>query len=66
MTREDNPEYYDHCCAVIFSVFRAEEEAQKKLKIKENVKEGKISADEYIQAVCDELLHDIKPDEIPE
>ena len=54
MKREDNLEYFEHLCDVIKAVFAAENNLQPGLA--EDLKSKKITADEYVERVADELL----------
>ncbi len=54
MKREDNPKYFEHLCLVIKAVFAAETDLQPQLS--EDLRNKKITPDEYIERVADKLL----------
>lgn len=64
MTREDNPTYFAHVCEVIKSVFMAEEVANEKHKIGTRLANHKITPDEYVEAIADELLSKTNKEDI--
>lgn len=56
MTRQDNPEYFDHLCIVVEGVFAAEHRLIKKERLTERLKAGEITPRQYIEEVAEELI----------
>lgn len=55
MTKEDNPEYFDHICLVIEAVFAAENKLVRD-GLGNKLKSGEITPIEYNEAVAEELI----------
>ena len=55
MTKEDNPEYFDHICLVVEAVFAAENKLVRD-GLGKKLKSCEITPREYIEAVAEELI----------
>lgn len=55
MTRQDNPEYFDHICLVVEAVFAAENKLVRD-GLGNKLKSGEITPMEYIEAVAEEMI----------
>lgn len=56
MNKADDPQYYMHLCNVIRAVFTAEHTLLEKENLVEQLKSKKITSQEYIEKIADELL----------
>lgn len=64
MTREDNPQCFAHLCEVIKAVFMAEDAANKKQHIGTRLSNKKITPDEYVEAIAEEMISHTDKSEI--
>lgn len=64
MTRDDNPEYFQHVCEVIQAVFTAEHAMIEQKDISCRLKRREITPSEYVECIAEELIRPTDKNEI--